>query len=51
MKITKFTFGNYGTTLGLLLDELQYENKLSKKKIDEIEFRHKEQIWILKKLK
>jgi hypothetical protein len=51
MKITKLSLGNYMIPIGLLLDEMNHENSIGKKKIGEINIEHKKEIWKIKKLK
>jgi len=48
-KLTTFPLGNYGTTIGMLLDEMQRELPISgKKAINMIYIKHKDQIWQIK---
>ncbi len=51
MKITTLKMGNYMTTVGQLLDEMNREVKvLGKKKQSKIYIEHKGEIWKIQKL-
>jgi hypothetical protein len=49
MKITRLEMGNYMMILGLLLDEMENENCIGKKKHSVIYIRHKRSVWKIEK--
>lgn len=51
MNVTVLQLGNYLTTIGSLIDRMDEENNVGKKKKEKIIIEHKGKLWQISKLK